>query len=74
MYECGRCGCQFKRKNNFIRHLKRKFICKPIKKDICPLKILNEYNFNETKTNYVCQFCNKKYTRYNNLVRQFSLN
>ena len=70
MFVCERCGSSFKRKNNFIRHLNRKYICKPIKSNISVEEIIkkNKLVFKSEKK-YECEFCKKKYTRKNNLTK-----
>lgn len=68
MYQCERCGKEFNRKNNYFRHLKRKYPCKPLKKNISLNEILNNFNNKESCKEYVCEFCNKKYSRKNNLT------
>ena len=47
-YECFRCGYTNKIKSNFIKHLNRKFTCKPLIKDITIEEIYNNY-FNKNK-------------------------
>jgi len=42
-YECFRCGYTNKIKSNFIKHLNRKFTCKPKIKDILVKDIYNNY-------------------------------
>ena len=70
MFECQRCGIIMNRKNNFLRHLQRKFVCKPIKQDI-PVSILLDNFTKKTKSTsnkkFKCEFCNKSFTRKNNL-------
>ena len=44
-YECFRCGYTNKIKSNFIKHLNRKFTCKPKIKDIS-IEEINKYYFN----------------------------
>jgi hypothetical protein len=44
-YECFRCGYVNKIKSNFIKHLNRKFTCKPKIKDIS-IEEINKYYFN----------------------------
>ena len=47
-YECYRCGYQNTNKSNLIRHLSRKNICKPIKRDL-DLNSCKEYILNGVK-------------------------
>ena len=47
-YECFRCGYINKIKSNFIKHLNRKFTCKPKIKDIT-IEEINEKYFNKEK-------------------------
>jgi len=47
-YECYRCGYQNTNKSNLVRHLSRKNICKPIKRDI-DLNSCKEYILNGVK-------------------------
>ena len=43
IYKCFRCGYTNKIKSSFIKHLNRKFICKPLLEDIEIEKIYNNY-------------------------------
>ena len=50
-YECFRCGYTNKIKSNFIKHLNRKFTCKPKIKDITIEEINDKYFNKEKKEN-----------------------
>ncbi len=67
MFKCDRCGKNIKRKNNFIRHLQRKNICKPIISTITPEELLQKYNFKKIIKKFQCDYCKKKFSRKNNL-------
>lgn len=51
IYQCYRCGYENTNKSNLIRHLNRKNICKPIKKNInlenCKESILNGVSYED---------------------------
>lgn len=47
-FNCERCGFQSKFRSNFIRHLKRKYPCKPILKDISIQDLKQKYNIKES--------------------------
>ena len=72
MFECQRCGVTMNRKNNFLRHLQRKFVCKPIKQNISIEILLEQFKKTHlTKKNiekkYSCDLCDSSFTRKNNL-------
>ena len=46
-YKCMRCGFTTNHKNNFRKHLNRKFICKPLLNDVGLEFIKCQYNLNE---------------------------
>ena len=46
-YQCQRCGFTTNHKNNFRKHLNRKFICKAILKEIDIYEIKKHYNMLE---------------------------
>ena len=46
-YKCMRCGFTTNHKNNFRKHLNRKFICKPLLNDVTLEFIKCQYNLNE---------------------------
>ena len=56
-YKCQRCGYNTYRKDNFKNHLNRKFICKPILKevDICVIK--QQYNNDTLFVSFENDFC-----------------
>lgn len=66
MFTCERCGKKIQRKNNFIRHLQRKYTCKPILSEITTQELLLKYTKKIIKK-FECEFCHKKFTRKNNL-------
>ena len=67
MFICERCGKKIKRKTNFIRHLQRKYTCKPILSDVTTKELLLKHTKKIVKK-FECEFCNKKFTRKNNLI------
>ena len=46
-YECFRCGYTNNIKSRFIKHLNRKFICKPIKEDLEIIEVQTVTYFGE---------------------------
>ena len=46
-YNCRRCGYQTNHKNNFRKHIFRKFTCKPILNEVDILEIQNEFKVSE---------------------------
>lgn len=51
MYQCYRCGYENTNKSNLIRHLNRKNVCKPVKRNIdlenCKESILNGVSYED---------------------------
>mgnify|MGYP004344623243 CR=1 FL=1 len=45
LYKCVRCGYSTNLKPRLIKHLNRKFICKPLLKNILPNELLDNENF-----------------------------
>ncbi len=66
MFVCDRCGKKIKRKTNFIRHLQRKYTCKPIISNVTTKELLLKYT-KQIDKKFTCEFCDKKFTRKNNL-------
>lgn len=90
-YNCLRCGYSTKYKNDFRKHIYRKFTCKPILNKIDISKIINKFEMNKTikktqidfemtsndfqmtsndfvgNNEFKCRYCNKIFTRKNNL-------
>ena len=62
MFICERCGKKIQRKNNFIRHLQRKYTCKPILSNITTQELLLKYTKKIIKK-FECEFCHKKNLR-----------
>ena len=65
-YKCMICDKIFKQKSNFISHKKRKYPCIPFppKPSLSPSS-----NIILSESNIECEFCNKKFTRQDNLSR-----
>ena len=80
-YTCFRCGYSAEKKNHMIAHLNRKYICKPILRDIKPddyrNDILEQKEFVETVKNdesapinsISCEYCAKTYKYERNLLK-----
>lgn len=84
-YNCLRCGYKTKYKNDFRKHIYRKFTCKPIlnKIDINDIKSkfetkkqINNSSEIGIKINnkYICYICNKSYNSINELDSHLKLN
>ena len=83
LYRCLRCGFESSYKNNFRKHIYRKYTCKPIKNKISIEEVrrcfknnsldlledtINKNELIESKQ-YICPNCDKKFTLYKNLWR-----
>ena len=73
-YFCDRCGYNTKYKNDFRKHLNRKFVCKSILNDVSINILRNNFINNENKVNiiknndkYECEFCNIKFKKIDKL-------
>ena len=61
-YNCLRCGFTTNHKNNFRKHIYRKFICKPILKEIPIISIRDDFEMKEPKS------CNQNVIKCNHNV------
>jgi hypothetical protein len=61
--QCERCGINFKRLTHLRRHFNRKYICKPLIKEI-PIEELKE-KYKVCKGCYKCENCGKEYKSAN---------
>ena len=84
-YQCYRCGFESEKKYNMKVHLNRKYICKPLLRDICldeyKEKILNRISYKDLIIQntsqqvliidglYACPHCDKKYKQRCHLKR-----
>ena len=64
MFDCKRCGLDFKQKINLVTHLNRKKICMPIYLDVLPCELMKELN---KKDGLECSECKRVYKNQNSL-------
>jgi DNA-directed RNA polymerase subunit RPC12/RpoP len=64
VYTCARCGDTFKTKYYLDRHLSKKQLCElKLGVNVLPIKEINN------ASNIMCQYCNQRFTRIDNLTR-----
>jgi hypothetical protein len=68
--ECPRCGKKFVIRYRLLRHLQNKTVCEPILSDISREDYVKN-TLNEKLSEYRCQYCDKVYTRNDNLIRHY---
>jgi len=80
-HQCEKCKCIYYKKSHLVQHLNKKNPCKPKEENtellqnpphflqIPPLLEVNEKEIEQTKTNYVCEFCNGNFSKKYNLER-----
>ncbi len=71
-YTCFRCGYNTHIKTIFIRHLKRKNLCKPIVNDVDINYITKYYSIDDLDnytSNHKCKHCNKTFSSYSSKWR-----
>ena len=88
-YNCRRCGYKTKYKNDFRKHIYRKFTCKPILNNINIYDIISKFEMKKQINNnsceigeigikinnkYICSICNKSYNSINELDTHLKLN
>ena len=72
-YVCDRCGYATNHRNNFRKHIYRKFPCKPKKKNVDLQVVRSKYNMHRDSKDddkgdfYYCKHCFQNFTRKNNL-------